>query len=1085
MKCIPCQISGNSWVHPVVAIIVYLINSVGVSGQSAVIKEENLSIKTYPFSDPNPVPGMAVNATVSPFYPWFEFNGYAREGQSRNWQVVTLENDYIRLSVLPAVGGKVWGAVEKSTGREFIYQNHVLKFRAIGIRGPWTSGGIEHNFGLDLGHAPWTSSPVDYILKDNSDGSVTCTVGGLDLASRTQWRVSIHLPKDKACFETESMWYNPTPLHDAYLSWENAGFKASGDLQFYFPGTYYIGHNGEVNSWPIDAKGRNLSLYNENDFGSSKSYHVSGLFTGWFGGYWHNADFGFGHYAPYTDAPGKKIWIWSLARDGAIWEDLLTDNDGQYIEAQSGVKFNQANRESGFHSPFDQLSIRPYYTETKTEYWFPVKNTDGMVDASPAGTLNVTTSGDSLRILISPNSMINDSLTIRMGGKSLYSSPVRLIPMQVFRKDIFLAGNDRQTVQVTLGKNLLSYTFDQKGRETERPVKSVEDGDYSSAEHLFRLAEDENAMRNYNEALEYYLACLSKEPSHSRALSRVAELNYRKAEYTEALQYARRVLENNTYDADANFISGVVQRQLGNLLQAEEAFSIAARTMEYRSGSYVEIAGIKMQQQDFGGAILFSEKALDYNRLNIKAYEILTSGYRKLHNIQKSIQTADSLLEIDPLNHYAHFEKYLLDPANENLRNFNSFIRNELPYETYLELALEYVNQGLDDEAIRVLEQSPPYPIVYYWLAYLYRNSSTEKSRSFLNQAEGLSPFLVFPFRLETIPVLTWAMNQQESWKTTYYLGLIYWHIQRADKARDLFGQCGEIPDYAPFYLARAMLFKNIETEYCLPCNDLNKAVQLSPEEWRSWHYLTAFLQTQSAFQHQLENAQKAYDHFQDNPVIGIDYARALINSGKFKECLKTLGNLHILPQEGAHEGHDLYETANLEQAVELMEQKKYREAAQYLINSEVWPENLGAGKPFEPDTRFQDYALAYCYARMGKKKLADACLDHIIGYSADHWGSPEPTNAYIALQLYNQRGKQQDAILAMERWKAEQDSLRNWRISAGSAAPQIQWVLAKYKHEEEKSAKLEKELGYDMNENRFRLVLRMMKITNSIENDQ
>ncbi len=123
-------------------------------------------------------------------------------------------------------------------------------------------------------------------------------------------------------------------------------------LQFYFPGNYYIGHDGAVSPWPVDNEGRDLSVYKDNNFGTSKSYHVSGYYTNWFGGYWHNADFGFGHWAPYSDAPGKKIWIWSLARDGAIWEDLLTDTDGQYIEAQSGVKFNQASRESGYNSPY-------------------------------------------------------------------------------------------------------------------------------------------------------------------------------------------------------------------------------------------------------------------------------------------------------------------------------------------------------------------------------------------------------------------------------------------------------------------------------------------------------------------------------------------------------------------------------------------------------------------------------------------------------------------------------------------------------------------------------------------------------------
>ena len=206
----------------------------------------------------------------------------------KEWKVVTLENDYIIVTVLPEVGGKVMGAIEKSTGEEFIYLNHVLKFRAIGIRGPWTSGGIEHNFGLDLGHAPWTSSEVDYVLKENPDGSVSCIVGGLDLASRTQWRVNIHLPRDKAYFETRSLWYNPTPLNGSYLSWENAAYKATDDLQFYFPGTHYIGHGGDVSPWPVDKEGRNLSIYKENNFGTNKSYHVFGKYPNWYGGYYHD-----------------------------------------------------------------------------------------------------------------------------------------------------------------------------------------------------------------------------------------------------------------------------------------------------------------------------------------------------------------------------------------------------------------------------------------------------------------------------------------------------------------------------------------------------------------------------------------------------------------------------------------------------------------------------------------------------------------------------------------------------------------------------------------------------------------------------
>jgi len=75
-----------------------------------------------------------------------------------------LENKYVKVSVFPEIGGKVWGAIEKSTNNEFIYYNSVVKFRNIAMRGPWTSGGIEFNFGI-IGHAPTTATPVDYSFK--------------------------------------------------------------------------------------------------------------------------------------------------------------------------------------------------------------------------------------------------------------------------------------------------------------------------------------------------------------------------------------------------------------------------------------------------------------------------------------------------------------------------------------------------------------------------------------------------------------------------------------------------------------------------------------------------------------------------------------------------------------------------------------------------------------------------------------------------------------------------------------------------------------------------------------------------------
>ncbi|NMC38830.1 MAG: DUF5107 domain-containing protein [Bacteroidales bacterium] len=1051
-----------------------------LSGQKVVVTEQSRPFITYPFSDPNPVPVMAFNSMVSPFYPYFVFDGYTEKPEEKKWKVITLENDFISVTILPEVGGKVWGAVEKSTGKEFVYRNEVMKFRAIGIRGPWTSGGIEHNFGLDLGHAPWTSSPVDYIIKKDTDGSVSCVVGGLDLASRTQWRVTIRLQKEKAFFETNGFWYNPRPLHDAYLSWENAGFSASDDLQFFFPGTYYIGHDGAVENWPVDKEGRNLSFYRENNFGTSKSYHVSGLFTDWFGGYWHNSGIGFGHWAPYSDAPGKKIWIWSLARDGAIWENLLTDNDGQYIEAQSGVKFNQASHESGFNSPFDQLSIKPYYTETKTESWFPVIGTGGMLDASSYGTLNVETTDDSLKVLICPNIFLRDTLIIRNHGKILHSSCPDLKPMKLYTNSVSLNKREIKDLNITLGKNLLSFCSGVENIQTDRPSRSGENGDPDSAEHLFLLAEDMYAMRDFSKALNYYLKCLEKEPSHMRALYKAAEAEFRMCRYQNAEDFAKKILEKSTYDPGGNFILGLINRRLGKTDKSEEAFSVASRTMEFRSGSYIQMAEIRLLKGDYPGAEEFAQKALDYNRLSVPAREILIITCRILKKQAESERNINELLEIDPLNHFARFEKYLLNPSASGMNDFKSLIRNELPHETYLELAANYVNRGLNDDALKVLEEAPSNPIVLYWLAWLKKDGESRQSTQLLQEAINLSPFLVFPFRHETIGVLDWALDKNDHWKTRYYLGLIYWHIKRPEKALELFRECGNVPDYAPFYIARGILSQSAKSSSLQQGNDFVKALELDPSEWRTWHFMAEDLQSKTLYSDQLIKTGQAYRRFPANPVIGIDYAKALINNGKYAECLKILEKITILPQEGAHEGHDLYELANLSLAVNMIEQGKFIQAIKYIDESKKWPENLGAGKPYEPDERFQDYLLSSCYKMRGNKKIADRYSNQINRYSDKNRNGGNPINVYISTIVSDKTGKRQEAANAIERWKAEQDSLLIWSISPGSQSPKVRWALAKYKGNKDETDRLEKEISSDPSETRFRLFLRSAEIINS-----
>ena len=404
--------------------------------QKATIKEYEKIFKTYPFSDPDPVPG------VGRIYPYYRFDGYTNSAVQKEWKVVELENDYIKLMILPEIGGKIWAAIEKGTGKPFLYYNHVVKFRDVSMRGPWTSGGIEPNYGI-IGHTPNCATPVDYTTMTKPDGSVSCIIGVLDLLTRTSWRIDINLPADKAYFTTSSFWYNSSQIEQPYYTWMNTGIKADGNLQFIYPGTKYLGHEGEYSDWPINRQnGKDISFYKNNDFGGYKSYHVFGKYTDFFGGYWHDEDFGMGRYSTHDDKAGKKIWIWGLSQQGMIWEKLLTDTDGQYVEVQSGRLFNQSADGSTF-TPFKHKGFLPHTTDVWTEYWFPVVKTKGFVAANNFGALNIKHENEFLKIYFSPLQKTDDELKITSGDKIIFSKILRLSPLQSFADSIKISGNDK------------------------------------------------------------------------------------------------------------------------------------------------------------------------------------------------------------------------------------------------------------------------------------------------------------------------------------------------------------------------------------------------------------------------------------------------------------------------------------------------------------------------------------------------------------------------------------------------------------------------------------------------------------------
>lgn len=333
---------------------------------AANVTETEIEFKTYPFSDPDPVP-----VTENERYPYFFFDGSTDKGEVRKWKAVILENDRIRVTILPEVGGKIWGAVDKITGNEFVYHNKVVKFRNISRRGPWTSGGIEFNFGI-IGHAPSTATPVNWTTRKNKDGSVSYFCSDFELIARTTWQVEVRLKDGDDNFTTHTTWFNGSNLPAPYYQWMNGAFTARGNPRMLYPGRSYIGHEGDSHDWPVDPDGHDLSIYNGNAFGADKSEHVMNGDNTTFGIWWPEKNFGVIHLNHDTAKYGRKVFLWGLSRQGAIWEGLLTDEDGQYIEMQSGRCFNQPR--FTYKTPFKHPTFSPGATDTFEESWGAVRD---------------------------------------------------------------------------------------------------------------------------------------------------------------------------------------------------------------------------------------------------------------------------------------------------------------------------------------------------------------------------------------------------------------------------------------------------------------------------------------------------------------------------------------------------------------------------------------------------------------------------------------------------------------------------------------------------------------------------------------
>ena len=1027
---------GTLWrrAWTVAAVLAWAWPQAGFAQPAATVREYQKTLTTYPFSDPNPI------AVTGRIYPYFRFDGYTDVPVQQSWTIVELENAYIKVQVLPQVGGKIWSAIEKASGKPFIYDNHVVKFRDIAMRGPWTSGGIEANYGI-IGHTPNCATPVDYVTRQHPDGSASVTIGVLDLLTRTPWRLEIALPADRAYFTTRSLWQNTTPLEQPYYTWMNTGLKAAGNLQFVYPGTHYLGHDGESSPWPIHpVSGKDLSFYERNDFGPYKSYHVFGRYTEFFGAFYHDEDFGMARYSTRDDKPGKKIWIWGLSRQGMIWERLLTDTDGQYVEVQSGRLFNQS-AEGSTLTPFKHRGFAPAATDTWTEYWLPVKGTHGLVKANDVGALNVRREGGALSLLFMAVQPLSDTLQVFDGDRLVLEQPLSLSPMQVWQGTVAASVRDER-LYVRVGKTGGGPRFEYRGNaaadDLARPLESPKDFDWQSVYGLYVKGKEHLRQRAYGPAAEALQACLSRDPNYAPALVDLAALKLRSMDYQGAFDLARRALSIDTYDPGANYHYGLAAEALGRSIDARDGFELATQSLEFRAAAFQRLGRMALKEGRLDAAASYARRAVEANAGDLDARLLLAVAQRIGGDTQGAMATVDGLLAIDPLNHAAAFERTLGGGGAAARQAFVAAIRNEMPRETFLEIASWYLGAGRLGEAADVLDLAPDSAEVLYWRAYLAHQLGRPGAEALVSKASAADPSLVFPFRAESVAVLEWAGKVDAGWRPKYYLALVYLGLGNVKAGERLLEACGDQPDFPPFYAARAQV-----RQASLPArslDDLRKALAMDPAQWRFGRLLAERLVSDGAYREALDVARQAYGRAPSNYILGMLVARALLLNGRAQESATLLDQLKVLPYEGANEGQRLHREAHLMVAVDALGRGDRKAALEQVAVARSWPEHLGAGKPYaeDVDERLEDWLewRARTGAPAAQARGAQEILTRLEGNARRASGAGGLARA-LALR---QAGQAAAAAQALEAWAAATPdaAVVAWgrAVFAGESAP-------------------------------------------------
>lgn len=967
--------------------------------------EERTMIDTYPEAPCEELPMFAKNRvhqrTSGDPYP----NKVVLEAQrslreKREYTVLKLENEFLEIAILPALGGKIWYARDKKKGYNFFYRNNVVKPALIGVLGSWTSGGLEFNWPFH--HRASTFMPVDYTVERQED-CITVWLSEHDPIDRMKGMVGIRLRAGECVFETCVKLDNTTSMRQSFLWWENAAVPVNEQYNIFFPedvnyvrfhykrsvSTYPIADNrfGAYNGIIYD--GETYISQHKNTRQATSYFSAESKFD-YFGGYDHHVEAGVVHAADHHISPGKKLFTWAYGQLAQTWENALTDTDGQYAELMAGCYSD--------NQP-DFSWIEPYETKKFSQYWYPIHDCGEPLSANAEGALFEKEG----RLIFESVRPLGD---VRLTIWDERGEQVKNICLPAYHATALAdaAGVKKIALHVS-GHTVFSYTFGQKyDRPIPQPRKELPCyKEVKTAEELYLEGVHMEQYRSPEYSAEAcWLEALERDADFSPALLALAQKRIGQFRFEEALVYLERaeraLLRFNARPQSGRifYLKGLALLGLRAYDSAYDALSAATWNADMVCPACFHLGLLDLRNGEYRAAEGHFQRALDANAACVTAsaflgYTLWLEGER-----ERAQAVLDAALSSDRLNGYARMVHALV---NDELALFAGSLRTDAT-QTVLDLAEYFLEAGACDRVVALIDAVEAVHPLGAMAHYVKMALTGKRERA---GKEGIA----FPSRAYELAVLRNMIAADPADMTAQYLlGCILYAKGQAREAASHFLVVAQAGDYRAWRNLAAIAYSAFH-DIPLAQSYMERARALAPAGEKQIAFESAYLMAKTG-----ESPEKIAAYLQqvghDRDDLTVELARAYNHADRPEDAIRTLLAREFVACEGGeHYIADEYMYAWYAIGAKRFREGDFEGARQAFVAAQTLPQSLGSGLWNETKLVPFRYFEAACLKALGRTQEAKQIYQSFLKYPFDYFSDMYLISlAYYIGRAYEELGE-------------------------------------------------------------------------------